>query len=144
MDRRGAGTAEAGRTLTPWVANGALSLNGQRHRIGGLSTRGLQVQESAAGCLLSLPGQRGVRVQARVDVPQGSAAGWLYADPDGGRHDVVNCSVAAMELRVEQSDRASATTLQTPHGGAYELGMRTPAGADPPEHGVAMAPFADV
>ena len=36
----------AGR-MTPWVANGALSLEGQRHRIGGLGARGLLVAETA-------------------------------------------------------------------------------------------------
>ena len=90
----------AGR-MTPWVANGALSLDGRRHRIGGLTARGLRVSESAAGCVLRLAGERGLTLEARVEVPAGTAAGWHYADPDGGAgHDVVNCSIASLELTV--------------------------------------------
>src|SRR5207245_2635074 len=78
----------AGR-LTPWIANGALSLAGQRYRLGGLGARGLRVQESAAGCALELAGERGMSLKARVSVPASTAAGWRYADPDGSGHDVV-------------------------------------------------------
>jgi hypothetical protein len=132
----------AGR-MTPWVANGALSLDGRRFRIGGLGARGLQVAESASGCTLRLAGERGLTVEARVEVPAGSAAGWRYADPDGREHDVINCSIAALELCVQRHDGAGARTLRSAHGGAYELGMRTPSGKGEEAHGVAIAPFAD-
>ncbi|MGD0452596.1 MAG: hypothetical protein ABSB69_03295 [Solirubrobacteraceae bacterium] len=130
----------AGR-MTPWVANGALCLDGQRHRIGGLAARGTRVAESPDGCSLALAGARGLRLHARVDVPAQSAAGWRYADPDGDRsrdaeHDVVNCSVAAVELTVTPPHGAP-RTLRSEHGGAYELGMRER------DHGVPLAPFAD-
>jgi hypothetical protein len=125
----------AGR-MTPWVGNGVLSLDGRRHRLGGLGARGLRVQESAHGAVLEIPGARGVSLQARVDVPPGSAAGWRYADPDGGEHDVVNCSVAGLELTVKQEGSAP-RTLRTEQGCAYELGMRER------DHGVAIAPFPD-
>ncbi|HEX5853718.1 MAG TPA: hypothetical protein VFY36_11570 [Solirubrobacteraceae bacterium] len=125
----------AGR-MTPWVANGVLSLDGRRHRLGGLGARGLKVRESAQGAVLEIPGAHGLSLSARVDVPSGSAAGWRYADPDGSEHDVVNCSVAALELTVEQAVCA-ARTLRTEHGCAYELGMRER------DHGVALAPFPD-
>jgi len=125
----------AGR-MTPWVANGVLSLDGHRHRLGGLGARGLRVRESAQGGLLEIPGEHGLSLRARVDVPQRSAAGWRYADPDGGEHDVVNCSVAALELTVEQAGGAP-RTLRTAHGCAYELGMRER------DHGVPIAPFPD-
>jgi hypothetical protein len=126
----------AGR-MTPWVANGALSLDGRRHRIGGLAARGLRVEESAEGCLLRLAGENGMTIEARAAVPPASAAGWRYADPDGGEHDVVNCSVAALELSVAWPDRSAPRTMRTAHGGAYELGMRER------DHGVPIAPFAD-
>jgi hypothetical protein len=125
----------AGR-MTPWVANGVLSLDGHRHRLGGLGARGLRVRESAQGGVLEIPGAHGLSLRARVDVPQRSAAGWRYADPDGGEHDVVNCSVAALELTVEQAGGAP-RTLRTEHGCAYELGMRER------DHGVPIAPFPD-
>ncbi|HTR89894.1 MAG TPA: hypothetical protein VMG62_07265, partial [Solirubrobacteraceae bacterium] len=45
----------AGR-LTPWVANGALELDGRRIRLGGMLKRGLGVREGVEGCELTLPG----------------------------------------------------------------------------------------
>jgi hypothetical protein len=123
------------RTLTPWVANGALSLDGRRHRLGGLG-RTPRVHEGAGGCELVLRGARGLEVHARVEVPEGSAAGWRYADPDGGEHDVVNCSVAALELEVRGAGEGP-RSLRSAHGCAYELGMRER------DHGVPIAPFAD-
>jgi hypothetical protein len=126
----------AGR-LTPWLANGALALDGHRHRLGGLAARGLSVSESADGCLLRLSGAEGLALEARVDVPPQAAAGWRYRDPAGGDHDVVNCSVAALELTVRLPGGRAPRTLRTSHGAAYELGMRER------DHGVPIAPFSD-
>jgi hypothetical protein len=125
----------AGR-LTPWVANGALSLDGRRYRIGGLTARGLRVTETPAGCVLELAGEHGLQIHARAEIPDESAAGWRYGDPDGKAHDVVNCSVAALELDVRLGGE-SGRTLRTAHGGVYELGMRER------DHGVPIAPFSD-
>ena len=122
--------------LTPWMASGAISLDGHRLRLGGLGARGVRVAESAARCSLSIPGEDGLLVQAHIDDPSGAAAGWRYADPDGGEHDVVNCSIAALSLNVRPRAGA-ATTLHTAHGAAYELGMRER------NHGVPLAPFGD-
>ena len=58
------GRMQAGGRMTPWVANGALSLDGRRHRVGGLGARGLHVAESAAGCPLLLTGARGLTIDA--------------------------------------------------------------------------------
>ena len=127
----------AGR-LTPWVANGAVGIAGERHRIGGLGARGLRVRESTEGCRLSIPGPKGLRIDATVEVPAQSSAGWRYADPDGGEHEVANCSVARVELDVRLPGGRGARGLTSAHGGAYELGMR--AGE---AHGVPIAPFAD-
>ena len=43
------GRIRIGGRLTPWVANGMLSLDGRRTRLGGLGRRGLSVRESARG-----------------------------------------------------------------------------------------------
>jgi hypothetical protein len=127
----------AGR-LTPWVANGALGIAGERHRIGGLRARGLQVREDTEGCTLSMPGPKGLLIEATVAVPRDSSAGWKYTDPKGPRHEVANCSVARVELDVSGPGELSARRLTSAHGGAYELGMR------PGEHhGVPIAPFSD-
>jgi hypothetical protein len=96
----------------------------------------VEVAESVQRCSLTLPGPGGTRVQAHVDVPEGTSAGWRYADPDGGEHDVVNCSIASLTLNVQLGERA-ATILRTEHGAAYELGMRER------DHGVLLAPFPD-
>jgi hypothetical protein len=122
--------------LTPWMASGAISLDGRMLRLGGLGARGLKVTESAARCTLSLPGEDGLTVEAHVDTPSQAAAGWRYADPDGGEHDVVNCSVASLALNVRPRGEA-AHTLHTPHGAAYELGMRER------DHGVPISRFSD-
>jgi hypothetical protein len=126
--------AIAGR-LTPWIANGALSLGGRRLRLGGAGARA-RVRESVQGLELSLGGRRGGRLKARVEVPPGTSAGWRYADPNGGAHDVANCSIAKLELDLVE-DRAGPRTLRSGHGGAYELGMLER------DHGIPVAPFAD-
>jgi hypothetical protein len=126
----------AGR-MTPWVANGAIALGGRRHRIGGLGARGLSVSEHPQGCELSVGGPGGLRLAARVEVPPGTAAGWRYADPDGGEHDVVNCSIAALDVTVRGPAGNAPVHLRSAHGGAYELGMRER------DHGVPIAPFGD-
>jgi hypothetical protein len=130
----------AGRT-SPWVANGVLSLDGERHRLGGLATdrrsaSGLLVAETPERCRLSLPGPGGLMVEAHVRTPPGTHAGWRYADPDGSEHDVSNCSIAALTL-VARRPGLPARTLRTAHGAAYELGMRER------DHGVPIAPFPD-
>lgn len=114
----------AGR-LTPWIANGAICIDGRRSRLGGLGARGLKVAESPGRCSLTLPGERGLLVEAHIDTPPGSSAEWRYSDPGAhgpdGEHDVVNCSVASLALNVRPPGEA-ATTLHTDHGAAYELG----------------------
>jgi hypothetical protein len=132
------GRVKLGGRMTPWVANGALSLDGRRLRIGGLRARGLHVEETAEGCVLRLPGEGGVRVEANVEVPAATAAGWHYADPDGGPgHDVVNCSIAVLALTVRSPGGGAPRSLGTANGGAYELGMREH------DHGVPIAAFTD-
>ena len=125
----------AGR-MTPWVANGALSLGGERHRLGGLRSRGLSVRESATSCSLRIAGEHGLTAEIEVKDPPRTAAGWSYADPDGATHDVVNCSIAQLSLNVREAGRP-ALELHSDHGAAYELGMREH------HHGIPIAPFPD-
>jgi hypothetical protein len=124
-----------GGRMTPWVANGVLCLGGRRHRVGGLRAARAEVSEGPEGCSVELAGADGLRLGVRATVPAGTAAGWRYADPDGGGHDVLNCSVAALELDVRGIGERR--TLVSAHGGAYELGMRER------DHGVPLAPFTD-
>ncbi|HMD56410.1 MAG TPA: hypothetical protein VKG82_02945 [Solirubrobacteraceae bacterium] len=125
----------AGR-MSPWVANGALALDGRRHRLGGPGARGLHVAERPGGASIHLPGARGVALAAEIGAPSALTAGWRYADPDGGEHDVLNCSLAAVDLTLSLPGSAP-RRLTSDHGGAYELGMRER------DHGVPIAPFGD-
>jgi len=125
----------AGR-LTPWIANGAIHAGGVTRRVGGLRARGVHVLESATACVLAIPAAAGATLRARVIAPPELTAGWRYADPDGGEHDVVNCSLASLTVAVEEP-HGTGVTLSSAHGGAYELGMREH------DHGVPIAAFTD-
>ena len=115
----------AGRT-TPWIANGALELDrGRRVRLGGLRAR-VEVDATPAAATVRL----GATV-VRVAAPPGQSVAWVYADPPGGEHHALNCSIARIE--VEHDGHA----LASPHGGVYELGTRER------DHGVPVAPFPD-
>jgi hypothetical protein len=126
-----------GGRLTPWLASGAVCLGGRRRALGGLATvRSTSVHEDAAGCRVRVAGHGGLRAQIATRVPGEAAAGWRYADPDGGEHDVVHCSNAELQLDVRGGDDPE-TALTTAAGGAYELGMREH------DHGAPIAPFPD-
>ena len=120
---------------TPWIANGAISLAGERHVLGGPGRR-VEVGESPDSCAFLLPG-RGMRVRGTVSAPRDRFVGWLYADPDGGEHNVVNCSVADMRLALERRGGGGTWELEVKGAAAYELGMREP------DHGVALQPYPD-
>jgi hypothetical protein len=124
----------AGRS-SPWVANGALALDGDRLRLGGLGhVRSVHVRETPTSAEITLAGPGGVKVHVAASAPQ--SVGWVYADPAGGAHQVANCSIAALTLRVERRGRPP-VELATDHGGAYELGVREAL------EGVAVEPFGD-
>jgi hypothetical protein len=129
------GRVEVAGRLSPWIASGAVSVDGRRSRLGGLAARRVSVREGPDGCEVEMPGRSGTAVAVRARVPEGTAAGWRYSDPDGGEHDVINCSIADLELELRGA--GPTRTLRAPHGGAFELGMRER------EHGVPIAPFTD-
>jgi hypothetical protein len=62
--------------------------------------------------------------------------GWVYADPGGGRHDTVNCSIATRRLVVHRQGHHP-LELESAGGAAYELGMRER------DHGVPLQPYPD-
>ena len=130
------GRVKLGPVTTPWIANGVLSLDGQRHRLGGpAKARATEVDESPERCELTLPG-RGISVLGIVQAQRKDIVGWRYADPDGGEHNTANCSISQLTLRVER-DGADPVELRTAAGGAYELGMRER------DHGIPIQPFPD-
>jgi hypothetical protein len=111
------GRVKLGPLTTPWVANGALSVAGERHPL-----RRVKLTEEPDQCTFTLSGG-GVEVRGSVSAPRERFVGWVYADPDGSEHHTVNCSICDMQLRVSRDDGASAE-LVVSGGAAYELGMR--------------------
>jgi hypothetical protein len=131
------GRVQLGSRLSPWVASGMLSLDGTTRRIGGLAAGRPAVAAGARGGELVLRGPGGLELAVGIEVPADTAAGWRYADPCGAEHDVLNCSIAALEASVGRRGRGGRRVLRSAHGGAYELGG--PVGAT----GVPIAPFDD-
>jgi hypothetical protein len=130
------GRIRLGPWTIPWIANGVLSLDGTRHRVGGIErVRSTEVRETPTGCEFRLPG-KDLTVQGRVAAPKERFVGWVYADPDGGEHNTVNCSIAEMDLTLER-EGSEPKRLRTDHGAAYELGMRER------DHGMEIQPFPD-
>jgi hypothetical protein len=127
------GRVRVGSRLTPWIANGALALDGSVRRLAGRAA----VHEDPGSAELELHGSGGLAVAAGVRVPPGSSAGWRYGDPGGAEHDVANCSIAALEVAVSRRGEGGRRVLRSAHGAAYELGMQEH------DHGVPLAPFAD-
>jgi hypothetical protein len=101
------GRVKLGPVLTPWIANGALSIDGGRRRLRGAA----RVRESPHGGRIEIGG---VSIEVRAD----ELVSWIYADPAGGEHRSTNGSIARVELT------ADGRTLRTEHGGAWELGTR--------------------
>jgi hypothetical protein len=127
------GKIKLGPLTTPWVGNGAISLDGARHAVGGPGRR-VEVRESPTGCEFTIPG-KGVKVQGRVGADKKDFVGWVYADPDGPEHNTVNCSVADMTLTIEAG--GGSEQVEISGGAAYELGMRER------DHGMEIQPFPD-
>jgi hypothetical protein len=124
------GRIRLGPVTTPWVANGALSIAGDRYAL-----RRARVTEYPDRCTFRLSG-RGVEVRGTVEAPRGRFVGWIYADPDGSEHHTVNCSIADMRLRVSRRGGAS-SELVVDGSAAYELGMRER------DHGMVIQPDPD-
>jgi hypothetical protein len=128
------GRVRIGPLLTPWIANGVVSLGGERLRVG-RPTAHARVQEHPTALDLRVD-SRDARLRLTVHSNRSQSAVWRYSDPDGSEHHVTNCSIAEIEAVVSPHDSA-AVILRTGHGGAYELGAReAPAG-------LAVLPFPD-
>lgn len=124
-----------GRT-TPWVANGCISLDGVRHRVGGISrVRSTRIDELPERASFWLTGEE-IAVRGSVGAPARDVVGWVYADPDGSEHHTAHCAIADMRLRVARKGLPP-LELTVQGGATYELGMRER------DHGIAIQPFPD-
>ncbi len=130
------GRLKLGPWTTPWVANGCLSLDGVRHRLGGIErTRATHVQEAPERATFTLPG-KDVVVRGEVSAPREDVVGWVYSDPAGPQHHTAHCAIADMALTVMRPDQPP-RTLSVKGGATYELGMREH------DHGIQIQPFTD-
>jgi hypothetical protein len=125
----------AGRT-TPWVANGAVELDGSRLRVGGIGRLRSTRVDARPGALEAVIGGAAATIRVSVSAPLDQTVAFVYADPRGGEHHALNCSIAQVRLRVERPGRPP-VELATAFGGAYELGVRET------DHGVPVQPFPD-
>jgi len=130
------GRIKVGPLTTPWMGNGGISIDGVRHRLGGIEkTRGIRVNERPTRCDFVIPGD-GVTMRGRVESEPKNFVGWVYADPAGPEHNTVNCSIADMELTVSREGEPD-VVLATKAGASYELGMRET------DHGIPIQPYPD-
>src|SRR3954452_6014401 len=128
------GRVRVGRWTIPWVANGFLDLDGERHRLGGIErVRSTQVNESPDRLAFVLTGADGLVVRGELVAPRPTLVGWVYSDPGGGRHHTVHSSIADLRLVVGNPDRE----VEQLGGATYELGTREQT------HGVPIQPFPD-
>ncbi len=131
-----AGRIKVGPWTTPWVGNGFLILDGERHRLGGLDRiRSTKIDDEPISCRFEMEGDD-LAVRGRVSAPDRNVVAWVYADPDGGEHNTLNSSIADLELTVERKG-AEPQQLRVNAGAAYEIGMRET------DHGVPLQPYAD-
>jgi hypothetical protein len=115
------GRVRLGPVTTPWIANGAVSIAGRRHRLGGLRPgAGTHVTEEDRGATVQLRGNDvAVDLQAHVDLP--ACVGWTYADPLGHISEVVNCSVTRTALQIQPTAGGAAIEVTAPVS-AFEIG----------------------
>lgn len=126
------GRVRVGGLVTPWVANGALALDGTRLRLGGLGRVRSTRVDARPGALDAVIGGAGATVRVAVAAPLEQTVAFRYAP----HHHALNCSIAQVRLRVERPGRP-ALELASAFGGAYELGVRET------DHGVPLQPFPD-
>jgi hypothetical protein len=130
------GRVRVGKVITPWIANGALTLDGTRLALGGIGRARSTRVDARPGWLRAVVGGAGATIRASVSAPLSQTVAFEYSGPGGGKHHALNCSISEVHLRVERPGRP-ALELATAFGGAYELGVRET------DHGVAVEPFPD-
>jgi hypothetical protein len=129
-----AGRVRLGPLRTPWIANGAICVDGERFRLGGLGRRA-RIDAGPRGCRFTVGG-RGVSVSGTVGGDRDQFVAWLYSDPGGGSHHALNCSISDLEVTVKRRGRPDARR-RLRRGAAYELGSHDT------DHGVPLQPFDD-
>jgi len=130
----GAAKVKIGPLTSPWIASGAMTLDGVRHRLGGPG-RSAKINETPTACEFELTG-KDLKLRGRVAAPAKDFVGWVYADPKGPEHNTLNCSIADLDLTIEQKGQPP-RHLELPGGAAYEFGQRET------DHGIPIQPYPD-
>ena len=131
------GRIRLGSWTVPWIANGALELDGTRTRLGGLdAVRSTRIEEEPTGFRFVVRGEGGVRVEGAVRAPASRFVCWRYADPDGPEHHSAHSSVCDAQLEVRRTSSAP-VVFDLPMAASYELGMRET------DHGLPVQPYPD-
>ena len=130
-----AGRIRIGPLSTPWIANGLLVMGGERIRLGGLRPGAGEITATPAGARFRLKGTE-VTVRGEVHAPRDRFVGWRYANPAGGWHPTLHCSIADLSLSVLRGDGPGRSLTATGRA-AYELQLPED------DHGVELQPFPD-
>ena len=130
------GRIRLGPVTVPWIAQGALQLDGRRHRLGGPQRiRSTKVDDRASGVRLWAKGD-GVALEGSIGAPREHFVAWRYADPDGPEHHSLHSSLCDANLSVAV-DGGAPLVLRAAQAATYEIGMREP------DHGVPVQPYDD-
>ena len=131
------GRIRLGPLTTPWIANGALQLDGERHRRGGPQrARAPKVEARPTHARFVMTGD-GVRIEGALSAPAEHFVGWRYASPDMHESHSLHSSIADLHLQVRRDGRPD-VELHAPGGATYELG-----GRPDDTHGIPIQPHED-
>jgi hypothetical protein len=105
---------------TPWIANGAVTLDAKRYRLGGVGrVLSTSIDASDQRCVMELKGEHDLRVQVEADM--NSTVSWDYANPRGGSHRVLHGSNASVKTQITLN--GAQRNLFTASKASYELGI---------------------
>jgi hypothetical protein len=98
-----------GPVLTPWIASGAIELDGRRYAAAPLRRVTCERDGERTTVRVALAGGAGVTVQ--LSAPRADTITWDYASPRGAGRVVDNCSVANARIVLETSDGTRSLTV---------------------------------
>jgi hypothetical protein len=131
------GRIRLGRLTVPWIAQGALQLDGRRHRLGGPQRiRSTSVGERPTGVRLAVRGDGLRRVEVSAEAPREHFVAWRYADPEGPEHHSLHSSLADLAVTAVLEDGRT-ERLRAAQAATYELGIRET------DHGIPLQPYDD-
>jgi hypothetical protein len=130
------GRIKLGPVTVPWIAQGALQIDGRRHRLGGPQRiRSTKIDDRATGVRLWTRGD-GIALEGTIGAPREHFVAWRYADPEGPEHHSLHSSLCDVHMTVSR-DGSPPLVLRAGQAGTYEIGMRET------DHGIPVQPYDD-